>query len=232
MHVSSDQIRFILIAFVLLVFVEAAFFQDGSFIFVIIGGALAYFGFRHRNKWLLWTGVFFLGIAVLSLWSLRLLVFGVLVYIFLSLWKGVPAEEITRPLREARSETPNGILKNRLFSVQSTPFSSYEWEDVHVQGLFGDIHVDVTETVLPKGTSLISIRQGIGKVRVDVPYEIPVRVHYTTLLGDSRLFGRHQNRLFNEQLHMKDGYGTEERPASELIITVATWFGDVEVSRK
>lgn len=232
MHVSSDQIRFILVAFVLLVFVEAAFFRDGSFIFVIIGGALAYFGFRHRNKWLLWTGMFFLGIAVLSLWSLRLLVFGVLVYIFLSLWKGVPAQEITRPLREARSETPNGILRNRLFSVQSTPFRSYEWEDVHIQGLFGDIQIDVTETVLPKGTSFISVRQGIGKVRIDVPYEIPVRVHYTTLLGDSRLFGRHHSRLFNEQLHMKDGYSGDEPPASELIITIATWLGDVEVARK
>ncbi|SEI97333.1 Predicted membrane protein [Bhargavaea ginsengi] len=232
MHPSADQLRFIVISFVLLVFIEAAFFRDGNIIFVILGGWLAYYGFRHRNKWILWTGLFFLGIAILSLWSLRLLILAVLAYIFISLWKGVPAEEITRPLRDARKETPNGILKNRLFSVQSTPFSSYEWEDVHIQGIFGDIHVDVTETVLPKGTSFISIRQGIGKVKIDVPYEIPVRVHYTSLLGDSRLFGRHQNRIFNEQLHMQDGYGTEERPAAELIITVSSWLGDLEVSRK
>lgn len=231
-RLTTDQLRFILIGFLLLVFAETVFAHNGSIIFALLGGGFAYYGFRQRQKWILWTGVFFFGIALFSLWSLRLLVFGVLAYIVYQLWKGVPSEEITRPLREMRAETPNGILRNRLFSVQSTPFSAYEWEDLHIQGLFGDLHIDVTETVLPKGTSFISVRQGIGKIRIDVPYEIPVRVHYTTLLGDSRLFGKHRSRLVNEQLHMKDGYGHEDRPASELIITVATWFGDVEVSRK
>ena len=90
--------------------------------------------------------------------------------------------------QEFQRETPNGIWKNKLFSVQSSPFSSYEWEDIHIQGLFGDIHIDVTDTVLPKGTSLISVRQGIGKIKIELPYEIPVRIHYTTLIGDAKLF--------------------------------------------
>ena len=231
-RLTTDQLRLILIGFLLLVFAEAAFSHNGSIVFALLGAGFIYYGLRKRHKWLLWSGVFFLVIALLSLWTLRLFVFGILAYIFYQMWKGMPSEEITRPLREYRPETPNGIIRNRLFSVQSTPFSAYEWEDIHIQGLFGDLHVDVTETVLPKGTSFISVRQGIGKIRIDVPYEIPVRVHYTTLLGDSRLFNRHRSRLVNEQLHMKDGYGQEERPAAELIITIATWFGDVEVSRK
>ena len=68
-----------------------------------------------------------------------------------------------RPLKEFQRETPNGIWKNTLFSVQSSPFSSYEWEDIHIQGVFGDIHVDVTDTVLPKGTSFISVDKVLGK---------------------------------------------------------------------
>ena len=150
----------------------------------------------------------------------------------IKLWKGVPSEEIMRPLKEFQKETPNGIWKNKLFSVQSSPFSSYEWEDIHIQGLFGDIHIDVTDTVLPKGTSLISVRQGIGKIKIDLPYEIPVRIHYTTLFGDARFFGIHRKRLINESLHMKDSYEGKSADSPELIITLSTWAGDVEVTRK
>lgn len=137
-----------------------------------------------------------------------------------------------RPIREFTKETPNGIWKNKLFSIQTTPFSSYEWEDVHIQGLFGDIQIDVTDTVLPKGTSLISVRQGIGKIKIELPYEIPVRIHYTTLFGEARLFGVHRKRLINEFLHLKDGYPNPSEYGPELIITIATWAGDVEVVRK
>ena len=96
-----------------------------------------------------------------------------------------------------------------MFSVQTSPFSSYEWEDIHIQGMFGDLHIDVTDTVLPKGTSLISIRQGIGKIKIELPYEIPVRVHYTTFLVKQDCSAV-SKRLINEFLHMKDGYTTKQ----------------------
>jgi len=137
-----------------------------------------------------------------------------------------------RPIQEFRKDTRDGIWKNKLFSVQASPFSSYEWEDIHIQGIFGDIHIDVTDTVLPKGASLISVRQGIGKVKIELPYEIPVRIHYTTLYGEAKLFGTHQKRLVNEFLHMKEGYPAQPGQKTELIITLSTWVGDVEVIRK
>jgi len=86
--------------------------------------------------------------------------------------------------------------------------------------------------VLPKGTSLISVRQGIGKIKIDLPYEIPVRIHYTTLIGDAKLFNIYRKRLINESLHMKDSYDGKSADSPELIITLSTWGGDVEVTRK
>lgn len=231
-RLHTNKITFWGLVFLLLIFMETVFFHNGNFVFVLLGAGLTYYGSRRRSKWMVVLGLFFIAMALFTLWSLRLLIFTLIIYTLIKLWKGVPSEEIMRPLKEFQKETPNGIWQNKLFSVQSSPFSSYEWEDIHIQGLFGDLHIDVTDTVLPKGTSLISIRQGVGKIKIDLPYEIPVRIHYTTLLGDARLFDIHRKRLINESLHMKDSYEGKSADSPELIITLATWAGDVEVTRK
>lgn len=229
---DTNKIAFLILAFLLLIFVESFFFGNANILYVLLGVGLLYYGTKQRSKWTFMTGVFLIVIALFNLWSLRLFTLGVFAYILYKLWKGVPAEEILRPIREFKKETPNGIWKNKLFSIQTSPFSSYEWEDIHIQGVFGDISIDVTDTVLPKGTSLISIRQAIGKIKIELPYEIPVRVHYTTLYGEAKVFHYEKKRLVNEFLHMKDGYLADVESHAELIITIATWAGDVEVMRK
>ncbi|MBE1555276.1 cell wall-active antibiotics response protein LiaF [Sporosarcina limicola] len=231
-HIDTSKITFWGFAFLLLIFIEATFFHNGNTVFVLLGAGLLYYGSRKRSKWTFVIGLFFIVMALLTLWSLRLLIFTILLYVLVKLWKGVPSGEIMRPLKEFQKETPNGIWKNKLFTIQSSPFTSYEWEDIHVQGFFGDIHIDVTDTVLPKGTSFISVRQGLGKIKIDLPYEIPVRIHYTTLLGDARIFDVHRKKLINETLHMKDSYEGQQVGHAELIITLSTWFGDIEVTRK
>lgn len=124
------------------------------------------------------------------------------------------------------------IIQNKAFSFQKTPTNAYEWQDIHVQGIVGDLTIDTTQTLLPKGTSLISVRQGFGKVRIAVPYEVPVRIHFNTMVGDVQLFGNRMPRLWNKTISMKDGYNQEIEHTVELIITVSTLFGDVEVIRK
>lgn len=229
---DTNKVAFLVFAFLLLFFVESFFFGNANILYVLLGVGLLYYGTKQRSKWMFISGVILIFIALFNLWSLRLLIFSVIAYILYHLWKGVPTEEITRPFHEFRNETPNGIWKNKLFSIQTSPFSSYEWEDVHIQGLFSNMSIDVTDTVLPKGTSFISIRQAIGKVKIELPYEIPVRIHYTTLYGEAKLFHYDKKRLLNESLHMKDGYNEQINPSSELIITIATWAGDLEVVRK
>lgn len=233
-RISTDRITFWLLAALLLIFVEAMIFHNGSVLFVLFGIGLLYVSLRRKSRMFFWIGIACLGFALLSMWSLRLLIVATLIYILVRLWKGDNTEQVIQPfIGDDDIDTPNSIIQNKLFSVQSTPFQAYEWEDVHVQGFYGDISIDATQTVLPKGTSLISVRQGIGKVRVAVPYEIPVRIHYTTLLGDARMFGASKKRLWNQSLLFKNGYVKEIGVApSELIITVSTWLGDVEVIRK
>ncbi|MGG0642502.1 cell wall-active antibiotics response protein LiaF [Sporosarcina gallistercoris] len=229
---KTERMTLWIMAFALIVFVEAGLFGNGNVIFFFLGAIALYFGLQRRSKWLVITGGIFIVIALLSLWSLRLLIFGLLLYLVVRLWKGTPAEEIMRPLKETTRETQNGIWKDRLFSSQSTPFTSYEWQDIHVQGIVGDFYIDVTDTVLPKQTSLISIRQGFGRVKIELPYDLPVRIHCSALFGECRLFDLTPKRLLNESIHMKDGYDRSIGEEAELIISLSVRFGDVEVIRK
>lgn len=230
---STDRISFWLLAALLLIFVEAMFFENGSVLFVLFGIGLIYLSLRKRSRLFFWSGIAFLGIALLSMWSLRLLIVAMMVYILVRLWKGDETHQVIEPFFGNDIHSPDAIIQNKLFSVQSTPFHAYEWEDVHVQGFYGNLTIDTTQTVLPKGTSLISVRQGIGKIQIAVPYEIPVRIHYSTLLGDARLFGASKKRLWNQSIALQNGYADVQGNApAELIIAVSTWLGDIEVIRK
>jgi len=232
-RIPTNLLTFWLLSALLLVFVEVMFFHNGSVLFVLFGVGLIYISLRRKSRLFFWSGVVFLGIALLSMWSLRLFIVAILVYILVRLWKGEETQQIIEPFLGDDIETPNAIIQNKLFSIQSTPFQAYEWQDVHVQGFYGNITIDATQTVLPKGSSLVSVRQGIGKVRIAVPYEIPVRIHYTTLLGDALLFGASKKRLWNQSLVLQNGYNeAQDSASSELIIAVSTWLGDVEVIRK
>lgn len=229
---ETNRIAFWVFAFLLVILFESMFFHNGSIITVLFGSVLIYFSLKKHSKWLFFSGLVFIIIALFTLWSLRLLFLLLLLNILVKLWKGVPSHEIMRPLKEFPQETPNGIWKNKLFSVQTSPFTSYEWEDLHIQGFFANLQIDVTDTILPKGTSLISVRQAFGKITIELPYEIPVRVHYHTLFGVAKLFDLPTKRLVNETIHMKDGYHEQIGIQPELIITLSTWIGDVEVIRK
>ena len=234
---TNQQVFFLLATFVLL-FVESTFFQNGTVFLAVLGSIFIYIGTRKYNRFgkvLFWIGIIFLTAAVLSLWTLRLIVLVAAIVLMVRLWKGEELQQevpLTTGPDFKRDPASRGLIQNKLFSAQSTPAEAYEWKDIHVQGLAGDLQIDVTQTVLPKRTSLISIRQGFGKVRVVVPYEVPVRVFYSTLYGEGQLLGNPKQRILYSTVQAHDGYGRENHSQRELIISLTTWMGDVEVVRR
>ncbi|WP_342599744.1 cell wall-active antibiotics response protein LiaF [Psychrobacillus sp. FSL H8-0483] len=229
---QTNKLAFVLICFVFLMFIEATVFGNGNIVLVLLGIGMMYFSLRKQRRFLFWAGFILLLIAIFSMWSLRLFLIAIMLYALHKLWKNEPISQVIRPFGAVYEETPNSIIQNKLFSAQTTPFQAYEWQDIHVQSFYGEFVIDVTETVLPKGTSLISIRQSLGKVVIYVPYEIPVRLHYATILGEANILGRGIQRLWNQSVLLKDGYLEDVNYASELVISVSTWIGDIEVIRK
>lgn len=213
----------------LLIFVEVAFFGNGSVFLVLLGIGLLYYAMNktpETRKMYVWTSVILIGISVLSMWSLRLIIFSIAIYLLVRLWKGEDWQQ-ELPLG---SMADKELFRNRFFAAQSTPIAAYEWKDIHVQGFAGDLLIDATQTVLPKKTSLVSIRQGFGKVKIVLPYEVPVRIYYNTILGDARFFTDAKQRIWNGAVHTENGYPADGK--TEMIITITTWMGDVEVIRR
>lgn len=223
---STDQLTSISIAVLLIVFVELTIFNNGGAFLLIIGALLLYYSFSKNKKMFFWAGCFFIFIAILSIWSLRLLIVGIIIYI---LYKHVKKEQKIVKLDSQQLEVTS-LQKNELFGNTSSPIENYKWEDIQIQKFIGDITIDTTETILPTGTSVISIRQSIGKVTIILPYEIPFRLHYSTILGEAKIVGNASKRLINERLIFEDG--NPENAKRKLFIHVATWLGDVEVIRK
>lgn len=223
---STDHLTFISLAILLIVFVELTIFNNGGAFLLIIGALLLYYSFSKNKRSFFWLGSFFIFLALLTVWSLRLLIVGVLIYL---LYKHFKNEQkiVTINTQEFEAST---LQKNELFGNSSTPFENYKWQDVHIQRFLGDITIDTTETILPTGTSVITIRQSIGKVTIVLPYEIPFRLQYSTVLGEAKLLGNASKRLVNEQLIFEEGNPNDAK--RKLIIHVATWLGDVEVIRK
>ena len=230
-HFSTNRQAFFALSALFLIFVEAAFFGNGSVFLVLLGIGLIYYGNKNSPKYrksYFWTGFILIGISVLSMWSLRLLILAAAIYLLVRLWKGEDWQQEV----PVNGQVDKGLIQNKFFSAQATPIESYEWKDIHVQGFVGDLLIDATQTVLPKKTSLISIRQGFGRVQVIVPYEVPVRVYYSTVFGDARFFNEDKQRIWNGSVHTQNGHEQSEDIKTELIITMATWMGDVEVIRR
>ncbi|KGR79630.1 cell wall-active antibiotics response protein LiaF [Ureibacillus manganicus] len=223
---TTDQLTTGLIILLLIVFAELTVFNNGGAFLLIISGFLLYFSFKKRNKIMFWVGCFFAFLAVLNVTSLRLFVIATLIYMLYKQYKK-PQDDI---IVDGAAFEKGAIHKNDLIGSISPPLEAYKWQDVHIQRFLGNITIDTTQTILPVGTSVITIRQSIGKVTVVVPYDIPFRLQYSTILGEVKLPGKPSKRLMNENLLITDGEADGAK--RKLVIHVATWLGDVEVVRQ
>ncbi|MEO4053301.1 cell wall-active antibiotics response protein LiaF [Solibacillus sp. CAU 1738] len=220
---TTDQFTFFLLSLLLIMLIEITLFNNGAVINLIIGACFIYFGLKRKRKYMFYIGGFFIFIALLTLWSLRLYIIALIAYL---LYKQITKKE--EIIEVTNRGWTSSTKANTFIGTTAAPLDAYKWEDVQIQRFVGDIVIDTTQTILPAGKSIISIQQTIGKIQVLVPYEVTVRLHYTTFYGEAICMHEASKRLVNESLLFEDGQTNEKRI---LVIFVSTWFGDVEVSR-
>jgi lia operon protein LiaF len=121
------------------------------------------------------------------------------------------------------------FFQNKIIGRQSTPQAIYEWEDVNVQGFVGDMVIDLSQTVFPKGEALIFVRHLLGNVQVLVPYDMEVSVHVSVVVGTVDIFQMVNERVVNESIIFQ----TADYPEVEQKIKIVTSMvaGHVEVKR-
>ncbi|QBK25749.1 cell wall-active antibiotics response protein LiaF [Ureibacillus thermophilus] len=224
---TTKQLTTGILIMLLIFFVELTFFNNGGAFFLILGAFFLYRSFSKGKKIYFWIGALFFFIALLTIWSLRLFIVCILIYI---LYKNATNQHKETAIQGEHFEQ-GMIQKNDLLLPSSMPpMEHYKWQDILIQNFLGDYTIDATETILPSGTSVITIRQGIGKVTIILPYEIPFKLQYSTLIGEAKLLDYPPKRLWNERITFEDGNPVNSK--RKLVIHVATWLGDVEVIRK
>lgn len=220
---TTDQFTFLFLSLLLIMLIEFTLFSNGAVFNLLIGAGCIYLGLHRKRKYMLYIGGFFILISLLTLWTLRLYMIALIVYL---LYKQITKKE--EWIQVSDQGWTSSTKTNTFIGTTPAPVEAYKWEDVQLQRFFGDIVIDTTQTILPAGKSIISIQQTIGKVQIVVPYEVTIRLHYSTFYGEATCLNEKPKRLVNESLQFEDGQADEKRL---LVIYVTTWFGDVEVTR-
>ena len=236
----SDFLSWGLLLAVVLVLLEATLNGGGILFSLLISAALMFFGKKRMpkrsGKIMFWLGVFIAVMNVLSMFTFKLLLVAFVIYVIYEFFQTNQNPVFVTPQFEADSTRSQDdiykketLLKNLLLGTQQTPEHVYEWNDINIQCGPGDTIIDLNQTILPHGESVILIRGTIGNITIYVPYEIEAAVSHSMIMGNSRIFDRSESKLFNQTLFYRTkGYGEADR---KIKIVISMFAGSLEVKR-
>lgn len=239
-RLKTDTLNWIMITGVILFIVEIAFFHGGMIFSALFFGLFIYFGwknyYRTYGKFCFWIGVIGLGFSVFNMLAVRFLIIaGIILFIMdYSRSKKDPERifpDITCKEQQSHEEVVRiePIFDRCLFGDQKTMDDAYQWHDINIHGIYGDRVIDLSNTVLPNDTAIISIRHLAGNIEIYVPYEVEVTIHHSSLFGRAHIFGHHNWNLINQTLSYQTvNYGTSY-PRVKIITSLLS--GDIEVKR-
>ncbi len=237
---QSDGISWIILISIIFILLEVSFYNGGVLFFLCFSGFCIYFGKKnyHRifGKALFWFGLINLTINILNTAAFKFLLFGILILLIVRFADSKKNPKYVFPTIKdtfTQSSEPimmkKSLLQNVWFGKKQTPEDVYEWNDINIQGGIGDTIIDLGNTVLPKGESVISIRNSIGNIEILVPYDLEVSIHHSVLVGSVGIFNQHEPRAINESLY----YQTADYDTSSQKVKIITSMlvGDLEVKR-
>jgi len=236
----TEHINFILLLGCLLLLIELSIFKGAHILFIILAVTSIYYGHRRkpkkRGKILFLFGVVVLCFTVLNMVSFRIVLILFFIYLLIQYFKREQQPlflEASITNLEKKQEGPIVIRKplfqNKLFGNQRTPEMVYEWNDICIQSGIGSSIIDLSNTVLPKGESVICIRQFMGKIQILVPYDIEVSIHHSVFWGRVTILQYEDDEYMNRSIHVQ----TQDYNQAEQKVKIMTSLisGDIEVRR-
>ncbi|MCK6259332.1 cell wall-active antibiotics response protein LiaF [Fictibacillus sp. KIGAM418] len=238
---KTDLISWLLLIGVLLLILELSF-RGGEliFFFALMAGCI-YIGRKKMSrtigKLLYWVGWFGLAITLLNMIAFKFVLIAVLIYLVVQFYQSKKRPAVMEPVIQKEDSsrlseslfTKQPMFKNILYGRQQTPDHVYEWSDINIHCGIGDSVIDLSNTVLPDGESVIAIRNLAGNIKILVPYEAAVSVHHSVLAGSTTIFQHHESKIFNQLFH----FHTENYHEAQQRIKIVTSMvvGDLEVKR-
>ena len=238
---KNDYPSWIVIAGIILLFLEVFFFNSGLIFSLLISGFMIYLGRKRapkrKGKLLFWGGIIITGISVFNMITFKFFLAAILIHFFIQYFqtKKNPKKVVPEILSKDNHSSEEPILRNKplfeniLFGEQKTPSHAYEWNDINIQAGIGDTIVDFSYTVLPKGETVVFIRNFIGNIKILVPYETEVSIHHSVIAGSTSIFGIQENKTFNQVYHIQTpGF---EKAEQKIKIMTSMAAGNLEVNR-
>jgi lia operon protein LiaF len=238
---KNDYIGWMVIIGAIILALEILFFNSGLIFSLFISGGMIYLGRKRagkkKGKILFIGGIIFLAISLLNMMTFKFLLIAILLHFFIQFLntKKHPKKILPEindsepPLHEETMIRSEPLFENIVLGQQKTPSGAFEWNDVNIQAGIGDTIIDLSFTMLPKGETVIFIRNLIGNIQILVPYDIDVSVQHSCIMGSTTVFEHHDSKLFNRVLQLKTpGYETAEH---KVKIFTSLVVGNLEVSR-
>jgi lia operon protein LiaF len=240
-NTKNDYLGWMFIIGVIILAMEILFFNSGLIFSLFISGGMIYLGRKRTGKKmgkiLFIGGIIFFVLSIVNMITFKFLLIAILLHFFIQFLNAKKHPKKITPEIISTEPTPQEetmirtepMFENIFLGQQKTPLGAYEWKDVNIQAGIGDTIIDLSFTMLPKGETVIFIRNLIGNIQILVPYDIDVSIQHSCILGSSTVFEHHDAKLFNRVLHLKTpGYETTEH---KVKIFTSLIVGDLEVSR-
>lgn len=238
---KSEYISWILLVGSVVLFLEFAFFNRGLIFSLLIEVGMIYVGRkwmpRKLGKLLFWLGIAFLMITIVSMITIKFFFLALLIYFFVQFVQAKKnpvylKPEITKPSLNVEKEPilkKQPLLTNHFFGRQKTPDHVYEWNDINIQTGIGDTIIDLSYTVLPKGETVIHVRNLMGNIHILVPYDIEISLNHSVLAGSINILGNQETKIFNQTWQFQtEGF---EQAEHRVKIMTSIPVGDLEVKR-
>ncbi|WP_217585935.1 cell wall-active antibiotics response protein LiaF [Lentibacillus saliphilus] len=239
-RLTTDTFNWILIVGVILFIVEIAFFHGGMIGTALFAALFIYIGRKNYSqlwgKIMFWLGVVGLLLSILNMLAVRFFIIAAIVIFVIQYSKSQKEADHTAPhLPGSQDDIFDPVVKitplfnHTLYEDQKTVDMSYQWKDVNIHGGVGNRVIDLSNTVLPNDTAIISIRHFVGNIAVHIPYDVDVSVHHSAVFGRAFILGKDHIRLMNQSLH----YQTEsyDTATTRVKIVTSVFSGDIEVKR-
>lgn len=182
-----------------------------------------------RNS--LFIGIVFIIIAVLltTTFKVGLVVAGIYAIIHYISRKRAPQLLMLKTREpDSKIDRTDKFIRNQWFGNQRILDVVYEWDDINIQTGIGDTILDLGNTVLPTGESVIMIRSVSGKIRILVPFDIGICIEHSAIFGNIQ-YDKESTSIQNNSIKVySDNY---ESSARKVKIMTSVIFGDLEVIR-
>ncbi|OCA83091.1 cell wall-active antibiotics response protein [Bacillus sp. FJAT-27225] len=237
---TGDNMGWLIIAGAIVLLLEIAFFNSGLLFSIFLSGAMIYLGRkkRHSKFWrlLFWVGIVILVTSIINMMTFKLILIAILIFVLTQFMQSKKAPKQLKPEISPSAAMPGKplirtrpLFENVIFGSQKTPDGVYDWNDINIQTGIGDTVIDLSYTLLPKGESVIFIRNLVGNVRILVPYELEVSIHHSVIAGSTTVFEHEEPKVFNQVLQMRTA--DYEIASQKVKICTSLIVGNLEVTR-